>query len=88
MTDPFDDIAPSSDALTEYDRAHVRLYTRLLDAAAEGAPWQEIVAILFGIDPGSEPDRSQRIYDSHLARARWMSETGFRLLLAERPIAD
>ena len=88
MTEPFDDIAPSSDTLTEYDRAHVRLYTRLLDAAAEGAAWQEIVAILFGMDPGTEPDRSRQVYDSHLARARWMSETGFRLLLGERPISN
>ena len=62
--------------------------TRLLDAAAEGAAWQEIVAILFGMDPGTEPDRSRQVYDSHLARARWMSETGFRLLLGERPISN
>lgn len=88
MTEPFDDIAPRSDTLTEYDRAHVRLYTRLLDASAEGAPWQEIVAILFGVDPGREPDRSRRVYDSHLARARWMSETGFHLLLRQHPMTD
>jgi site-specific DNA recombinase len=29
----FDDIAPISDELTEYDRAHIKLYMRLLDAA-------------------------------------------------------
>lgn len=26
---PFDDIAPVSDELTEYDRAHIKLYMRL-----------------------------------------------------------
>ena len=86
MTEPFDDIAPTSDELTEYDRAHVRLYTRLLDATADGAAWQEIVAILFGMDPVREPDRSREVYDSHLARARWMSQTGFRLLLGDRAV--
>lgn len=83
MTDPFDDIAPSSDTLTEYDRAHVRLYTRLLDAAAEGAPWQEIVAVLFGIDAMREHDRARSVYDSHLSRARWIAETGYRGLLGD-----
>jgi len=83
VTEPFDDIAPTSDELTDYDRAHVRLYTRLLDAMTDDAAWQEIVAILFGMDPTREPDRSRRVFDSHLARARWMSETGFRLLLSE-----
>jgi hypothetical protein len=86
MTEHFDDIAPTSDELTEYDRAHVRLYMRLLDATADGAAWQEIVAVLFGMDPMREPDRSRRVYDSHLARARWMSQIGFRLLLGERPL--
>jgi len=86
MTEHFDDIAPTSDELTEYDRAHVRLYMRLLDATADGASWQEIVAVLFGMDPMREPDRSRRVYDSHLARARWMSQIGFRLLLGEHPL--
>ena len=30
---PFDDIAPVIDELTKYDRAHIKLYMRLLDAA-------------------------------------------------------
>ena len=33
---PFNDIAPVSDELTEYDRAHIKLYMRLLDAADDG----------------------------------------------------
>ncbi len=42
----FDDIAPVSDELTEYDRAHIKLYMRLLDAADDGAEWTEAVNVL------------------------------------------
>jgi len=34
--------------LIEYDRAHVKLYMRLLDAAADGGKWTEAVNILLG----------------------------------------
>lgn len=85
MVDPFDDEAPADDALTDYDRAHVKLYARLLDATADGADWSEVVEVLFGIDPALEPDRARRVYESHLARARWMSATGYRHLLRDRP---
>ena len=52
---PFDDIAPVSDELTKYDRAHIKLYMRLLDAADDGAEWTEAVNVLFGIDPVRNP---------------------------------
>lgn len=81
MTDAFDDIAPSSAEVTDYDRGHIKLYMRLLDAAADGADWREAVVVLFGIDPVREPDRAQGGHDSHLGRARWMIETGYRHLL-------
>lgn len=82
--DDFLDQPPISAALTAYDQAHVKLYLRLLDAAAEGADWKEVVAILFGLDPGAEPDRASRVYSTHLERARWMSENGFCELLGPR----
>ncbi|MBR7653451.1 DUF2285 domain-containing protein [Brucella oryzae] len=72
--------APEGPALTEYDRQHVKLYMRLLDAENDGASWQEAVNILFGISPDSEPERARRIHDSHLARAHWMTEHGYRQL--------
>ena len=81
---PFDDIAPVSDELTEYDRAHIKLYMRLLDAADDGAGWTEAVNILFGIDPALEPVRARQVHDSHLARARWMTENGYCHLLEPR----
>jgi hypothetical protein len=81
MTEPFQDIAPSGQDLTDYDRLHVKLYMRLLDAAADGASWDEVVRVLFHIDPTREPERCRRIHDSHLERARWMTHTGYRRLL-------
>ena len=74
----FEDSAPDAPHVTEYDERHHRTYWRLLDAAAEKADWREAVRIIFGIDPEREPERAQLVYDSHLARARWMSETGYR----------
>ncbi|MBA4208410.1 MAG: DUF2285 domain-containing protein [Parvibaculum sp.] len=75
------DEPPQSASMTDYDRTHLKLYMRLLDAEADGADWEEAVEILFGIDPDREPERAWRVYQSHLARARWMTEHGYRDLL-------
>lgn len=79
------DEAPSGDLLTDYDRAHVKLYCRLLDAEADGADWQEAVEVLFGLDPQAEPERARRVHDTHLARAHWMTEHGYKILRLGRP---
>lgn len=63
---------------------HLGSYLRLLDAEAEGADWHEAVAVIFGIDPLQEPERAKRVYDSHLARAHWIREQGYRHLLEPR----
>ncbi|MGY3404773.1 hypothetical protein ACVWZV_000886 [Bradyrhizobium sp. GM5.1] len=44
-------------------------------AEEEGADWREVVSVIFGLDPAREPDRAKVVHDSHLARARWMSES-------------
>jgi hypothetical protein len=80
----FQDRPPEGDNVTSYDESHLALYIRLLDAAAEGADWREAVQILFGLDPDQDPDRARRVHDSHLARARWMTKTGYRDLLRSR----
>ena len=77
----FDDQPPQSSNLTDYDRARLALYVRLLDAVEEGAEWTEVVRLLFGLDPNRDRERARRVYDSHLARARWMTEHGYRDLL-------
>ncbi|QEX23299.1 hypothetical protein FRZ61_32350 [Hypericibacter adhaerens] len=77
------DEPPQSAVLTSYDRAHMKLYLRLLDAETDGADWREAVELLFGIDPTKEPERASRVHRSHLARARWMTEQGYRQLARE-----
>jgi hypothetical protein len=80
-TPPFDDSPPVSARVTPYDERHFVTYLRLLDAAAEGADWREAVRIVFDIDPEREPERARLVHDSHLARARWMTDNGYRHLL-------
>lgn len=74
---------PQSPVLTAYDREHMKLYLRLLDAATDGATWREAASILFGLDPDREPERARRVHETHLARARWMTEHGYRQLVRE-----
>jgi hypothetical protein len=76
--EPLELVARETNVSIAYDRAHLALYVRLLDAAEEGAEWKEVV-LLFGLD--RERERAHRVYDSHLARARWMTEHGYRDVL-------
>ena len=73
--------APWSEDITDYDKAHLSLYLRLLDASGEGATAEDMARIVLGIDPAREPDRARRAVASHLRRARWMTEHGYRGLL-------
>jgi transposase len=82
-TPAFQDEPPQDSVLTPYDRTHMTLYMRLLDAARDGADWRDAVRTLFGVDAGREPQRARRVHDAHLARARWMTETGYRQLVRE-----
>jgi hypothetical protein len=77
----FDDCPPNSPRLTAYDERHLATYVRLLDAAKEGANWREVVQVIFGLDAEREPERARLVHESHLARAHWMTETGYRQLL-------
>lgn len=77
------DEAPWSDGLTEYDHAHLAVYARLLDAHADGAADEEIIRVVLEIDPKREPDRAQRCLASHMKRARWMHDRGYRELLQQ-----
>jgi hypothetical protein len=56
-------------------------YLRMFDANAEGAGWREVSRIVLHIDPDREPVRARQAYETHLARAKWMTHTGYRLLL-------
>ena len=75
------DEVPWSEKITPYDKAHFVEYVRLLDASAAGASDAEMCRIVLGIDAAKEPDRAKRALESHLRRARWMTEHGYRHLL-------
>lgn len=78
---PFQDRPPQTDRVNTYDEKHLAIYVRLLMAEEEGADWREVVEVLFGLDPAREPDRAKVVHDSHLARARWMTDAGYQHLL-------
>lgn len=79
-----DDTAPTASELTDYDRRHLITYLRLLDANDDPtATWEEACLLVLHIDPVIEPARARRAYDTHFARAKWMTESGYANLLRE-----
>ena len=76
-----EDIAPAAATLTVYDEQHLPTYLRLLDADADGADWRTITQTVLHIDPSHEPDRARKAFETHLARAKWMTAQGYRQLL-------
>jgi hypothetical protein len=81
MSSPVADRAPMADFLTDYDRDHSSIYLRLLDAETDGADWMEVALVVLEIDPVREPGRARGAWESHLARAKWMTVRGYRHLL-------
>ena len=73
--------APSGPVLTAYDEEHMITYMRVLDADQQGADWREVSGIVLRIDSDTEADRARIAFESHLSRARWMTEQGYRHLL-------
>jgi hypothetical protein len=78
---PISDRAPDAQTATAYDLDHIKLYVRLLDAERAGAACEEVSELLLGIDAALEPERAQQVHASHLRRAHWMTEHGYRDLL-------
>ena len=73
----FQDHPPQTPGLTDYDRKHLALYGRLLDAEEGGADWTELVRALFGLHPKRDAEGARRVYDGHLSRSLWMTQHGF-----------
>lgn len=80
-TPPFENHVPADDHITAYDERHFVTYLRLLDAADEGADWREVTSIIFGLDAKDDAERARSVHDSHLKRARWMTEHGYSQLI-------
>ena len=73
-----EDRAPSEPTLTAYDVAHSAIYVRLLDAEASGADWKSAARLLLNRDPDEDEAAALRCWETHLARARWMTKQGYR----------
>lgn len=83
---PILDQAPTANQLTDYDRLHLITYIRLLDADADGIPWEEASRSILHIDPETELERARRAHQSHLARAQWMTRVGYRHILTDEKL--
>jgi hypothetical protein len=75
------DVAPAGPTLTAYDEEHMITYMRVLDADQQEADWRDVSRIVLRIDPDNDADRARLAFESHLSRARWMTEQGYRHLL-------
>ena len=62
-----------------YDEQHIITYLCLLDAGAARADWRKVTRVV----PHIDPDRARHAFDSHLARAKWMTERGYGHLLRD-----
>lgn len=68
--------------ITPYDEAHFVTYLRLLDAEADGADWKEVARLVLGREPDTDAT-ARRCWEDHLARAHWMTRSGYRQLLED-----
>lgn len=82
---PIADEPHASDVLTPYDEQHLIHYIMLLDADRDGRAWQDAVREALHLDPSCEPGRAWHAYETHLARAKWMTRVGYRHLLKAGP---
>jgi hypothetical protein len=48
---------------------------------AAGIDWRTTAQLVLSLDPEVDLGRAQLVYDAHLARPRWMTRVGYRLLL-------
>ena len=69
-----DRLAPSGDAVVDYDRHHLALYAALLEADDAGGDWQAAASSLLQLDV-TDCD-AETCWRSHLERARWIVGEG------------
>ncbi|ANK82084.1 MAG: DUF2285 domain-containing protein [Parvibaculum sp.] len=76
------DHVPWVERITPYDEAHFVTYLRLLDAEADGAEWKEVARLVLGREPDTDA-AARHCWEDHLARAHWMTRSGYRQLLKD-----
>jgi hypothetical protein len=77
---PVADTAPEAAIVTKYDEQHFITYLRLLDAEAASAAWEAVARIVLHLDPDQDRKRAHLAWQSHLARAHWLTQNGYRQL--------
>jgi hypothetical protein len=75
-----DRMAPTGNAVVEYDRRHLALYAALLEADDVGSDWQAAAASLMQLDVTASD--AECCWRSHLDRARWIVGEGLGSALA------
>jgi len=84
-TRPLAEKAPRSPIITAYDEAHFAIYLRLLDAKSKAVSEEAMLEIILDAAPSMSHDKARRTLLSHLKRAIWMSDEGYRGLLGKKP---
>jgi len=69
-----DRLAPTGNAVVDYDRRHLALYAALLEADDAGGAWQDAATSLMQIDVTNCD--AEACWHSHLERARWIVGNG------------
>ena len=82
---PVADAAPAGPAITRYDEQHFTTYLRLLDAETAAADWKDVARAVLHLDPTADEGSAKQTWRSHLDRAKWLSEHGYRDLLQRGP---
>lgn len=77
--DVVDRLAPTGNAVVDYDRRHLAIYAALLEADDSGRAWQDAATTLMRIDV-TERD-AEACWRSHLDRARWIVGDGLGLAI-------
>ena len=81
MEQKFRTQAPVSETITAYDRQCFKLYLMTINADNAATMWEDAYVQVFGVEIGSDLQKARTQYYSHLRRARWMTSSGYRLLL-------
>ena len=74
-----DALAPTGEAVVDYDQRNLALYAALIDAHDLAIDWRIAAADLMGLDP-SHPEAEQ-CWRSHLERAQWIVGDGMATAL-------
>ena len=74
---------PNSDSITDYDREHFATYLRLLDAIATNVDWRVCAQQILGLDVDVDASTARALFDANLARAVWMTKSGYKDLLRD-----